>query len=441
MEEIKPKFIIVSLLAGIIIFFLPTGLGLQPQMMLGVMVFVVMLWITEAAPLHATAVLAGLLLILIVGVDSKMVFAQYFDPVVVLLFGGFVIAVGMRVHGLDEYIANHVISRAGNRPAWVLLALIGVSTFISMWISNSATAAIIMPIALVVLAKNRLRPGSNFGKAAVLAVAFGATIGGIGTIVGSTPNVIAAKFINNSGGSFGFYEWLWRGLPFTIILMFGAWVVLLTVFRPEKDSILTMKKTGKMNKGQKGVLGVFIFTVLLWVTEPIHGVNSSVVAFVPIVLLYFSGLLKTKHFKEVDWATLILIGGGIALGTGIHMTGLDASFAGLLANAVQGQGLFQLFLIMGIFGVIMTVAISNTTAAAVYVPIVVALATTLGADPTNVVVVASIGVSLDFIFPFGTPPTTIAWGTKYVRARDIAKAGILISIIGALLLAGMAMLW
>ncbi len=442
MEKVHFEYIFLSFFAAVAVYVLPLGIEGKPHIMLFVMVFVALLWITEAVPLHATAIFAAFLLIMLVGLKPVDVYAQYFDPVIVLLLGGFVIAVAMNKHGLDEYIAYKIIAKAGSNPKMAVLALIGTATFISMWISNSAAAALIMPIALVILSKNRLKRGtSNFGKASVLAVGYGATIGGLGTIIGSTPNVIAAKFLHDSSISFGFYEWFYRGFPFMFLLMFIGWFVLITMYKPEKKQIVTVEKSGKMTLEQKKVLTIFAITILLWTTESLHGIQSSVVALVPIILYYFSGLLQTDDFMKIDWATLILVGGGLALGMGIHATSLDTSFASVISNFASGQNVLVLFLVLGIFGVAFTVFVSNTTAAAIYLPIVVALASSFGANITNTVIVAAIGVSLDFIFPFGTPPTAIAYGTKYVNTRDIAKAGIVISIIGVLLLAFMGMFW
>ena len=442
MKHVRITHVIVSLLIALLAWMLPLGLVGQAHVMLFVMVFVAALWITEAAPLHATALFAAFLLILAVGLQPKDVFAQYFDPVIVLLLGGFVIAVAMNKYHLDEYIAHKVIGRAGSSPRLVVLALLATATFISMWISNSATAAIIMPIAVVILLKNKVRRGSsNFGKACVLAVGYGATIGGIGTIIGSTPNVIAAKFLTDAGVQFGFTEWFVRGFPFMLALMVAGWLVLILLFRPEKQRVVTLERKVAMTSQQKQVLAIFALTVALWITESIHGIHNSVIALVPIILTYFTGLLNTQDFAKIDWATLVLVGGGLALGFGTHAAGLDATIASVLTTLTVGQTILVLFLFLGVVGVVLTSVISNTTAGAVYLPIVVSLASLFGAGVTDTVVVAAIGVSMDFVFPFGTPPTAIAYGTRYVNTRDIAKAGLVLSIVGVLLLAGFAMLW
>ena len=441
-KEVHFKRILISLVIAVIAYLIPFNITIKAHAMLFVAVFVAALWISEAVPLHATSFLAAFLLIIIVKLNPVDVFAQFFDPVIVLLLGGFIIAVAMSKYDLDKYIAYKILGKSGNIPNKVILAIIFTTAFLSMWINNSSAAAIIMPIALVILKKNNSKHGkSNFGKSLVLAVAYGATIGGIGTIVGSTPNVMAAKFLQDKGITFGFYHWFIRGFPFMLALIFITWVVLILLFKSEKKKILIIKKKLTLNKEQKKVIFIFGLTILLWLTESIHGISSSVIALVPIILLYFTGLLKTHDFLKVDWPTLILVGGGLALGYGIHNSSLDTSFASILENVTKGQNLFQLFLMLGIVGVLITVFVSNTTAAAVYLPIVVALASSFNSSITNVVVAAAIGVSLDFVFPFGTPPTAIAFSTRYVSMKDIAKTGIIISIFGILLLAGFALVW
>lgn len=441
MGDIKYRRILVSALAAMIAYFLPLGLTGQTHLMFAVLVLIASLWISEAAPLHATAILAALLMIQVVALSAKDVFAQFFDPVIVLLLGGFVIAVAINKHGLDNYIACKIIGKAGDNPKLVILALISTASFVSMWISNSATAAIIMPIALVILYRNKLKTGSNFGKASVLAVGYGATIGGMGTIVGSTPNVIAAKFLHDKGIEFGFYEWFYRGFPFMLVLMLIGWLVLITLFKPEKKKVIVIKKTCGLGTSQKKVLLIFAITVALWATENIHGISNATVSLIPIILFYFMGLLSTDDFAKIEWATLILLGGGLALGFGIHATGLDNFFASAISGVTGGNGALGLFVLLGVFGVLLTVFISNTTAASVYLPIVVALAPTFGVGVTDAVIVAALGVSMDFVFPTGTPPTAIAYATKYVRMKDIVKAGAIISVLGIAMLALIGMFW
>lgn len=415
-------------------------LGSQASAVLAVTVFIVALWIAELLPLHVTALLAAVMLIVFARLPEKEIFANFFDPVIVLLFGGFALALAITKHKLDMHLACRIMGRFGSRSRYVLLGLMLSTAAISMWISNTAAAAIMMPIAVVILARNGMKAlKSNFGKAAVLGVAYGATIGGIGTIVGSTPNIMAAKYLNN-GSSFGFFDWFYRGFPFMLAMVIVGWLILLVIFRPEKQALRMPQLEKKLGRQQKTLLVVFGITILLWVTESFHGISNASVSVFAVVMLYVTGLLNSEDFLKLDWPSLVLVGGGLALGYAIHASSLDALFISAL-KITGGFNPLALFLVLGLFGVLLTSFVSNTTASAVYLPIVVALASSFGASPANAVVAAALGVSLDFIFPFGTPPSAIAYSTKYVRMKDMAKAGIAISAAGIAVLAAFAMLW
>ncbi len=425
----------LALALGLLTYFFPTTLPPSAQVVLSIVVVTMVLWITEAFPLHVTALLAGLLLILVGGNKPETVFASYFDPVVVLVFGGFVLALAMSRHRLDEYFSQKLIGKFGNTPAMIVLGVLVVTAAVSLWISNSAAAALSMPIVLLILKKNNRKPGkSMFGKAMVLAVAYGATIGGLGTLIGSTPNVLAQKFLNHAGEGFGFVEWGIRGFPFTVLMILAAWGVLSFLFKPEIKHVKTHSHSLPFTNEQKYVAGIFALTVLLWVTESLHGIPNSVVALFPVVLLSFFRLIAPEDFNRVGWDTLLLIGGGIALGVGIDSSGLGGVMASALGGFFSTQPLWIIIISLGAVGVVLTSFLSNTAASAVLIPIVASLAVVLGTDLTNLVMVSALGVSLDFMFPMGTPPTAIAYSTKYVHMREMVGSGFLLSIIGIILL-------
>jgi len=206
---LKMTIVSIALIISFLIssYVLPFG---TPQHIVLSIIFVGMiLWFSELIPLHVTALIIAFLLIVFGGFSPKDTFTPFFDPVIVLLLGGFVIAVGMQKHKLDEYMALKFLKKTSHRPKIFLLSFMYLTAGLSMWISNTASTAILIPIGIVILAKNGLKPlKSNFGKATVLGIAFAATIGGIGTLVGSTPNVIAAKFLNEAGIEFGFIDWM-----------------------------------------------------------------------------------------------------------------------------------------------------------------------------------------------------------------------------------------
>ncbi|MEK6970760.1 MAG: DASS family sodium-coupled anion symporter [archaeon] len=425
----------LAILLGGLAYLFPTSLPHSAQVVLAIGVVSMVLWVTEALPLHVTALLAGVLLILAGGSKPETVFASYFDSVVVLVFGGFVLALAMSRHKLDEYFSQKLIRKFGNTPGMVLLGILVVTAAVSLWISNSAAAALSMPIVLLILRKNKRIPGKSiFGKGMVLAVAYGATIGGMGTLIGSTPNVLAQKFLTNAGIEFGFLEWGVRAFPFALLMVFAAWGVLLLLYPPEIRRVKINSHGLPFTREQKMVGGIFLLTVVLWVTESVHGIPSSVVALFPVILLSAFRLILPDDFNRVGWDTLLLIGGGIALGVGIESSGLSGAFASQLGGFFSTQAWWVILLFLGALGVLLTSFLSNTAASAVLIPIVTSLSVVLGGDATHLVVTAALGVSLDFMFPMGTPPTAIAYSTKYVPMREMVVSGLVLSIIGVVLL-------
>jgi sodium-dependent dicarboxylate transporter 2/3/5 len=425
-----------ALFGGILLYFVPLGIPLAAQTVLVIAFVGMVLWITEVIPLHVTALLVGFLLILLVPYTPEKVFSQYFDKVVVLVLGGFALAVAMRRHALDEYFSQKLLGGFARSPNMLILGALSVTAFISLWISNSAAAALAMPLIIVILKKNQREKGkSNFAKAMVIAVAYGATIGGMGTLIGSTPNVLAQKFLTQAGLNYGFLEWGWRALPFTIMMVVLAWIVLIVLFKPEKFIPRITPHIKPFTRDQKYVGMIFFATVALWVTEAWHGIPNSLVALLPIFLLSIFRLITVHDFKEMGWDSLILIGGGIALGMAIDSSGLSSILAGQLGNYWQTQPYFIVLLAIGVVGVGLTSFISNTAASAIFLPIIASLAGLLGADLANLVTVAALAVSMDFILPMGTPPTAIACATNYIHPRDIMKSGVILSAIGIVVLA------
>lgn len=433
---------LIAIIIGIFIAYSAPGLEVQAQVVLAILLVSMVLWFSELIPLHVTALLAAFLLVAVAGFPPAEVYNPFFEPVIVLLLGGFVLARALQKHGLDEYIALKFLKRTGSSPNKFLFGIMVVTAFLSMWISNTASAAVILPIGIVILSKNKLKPlKSNFGKALVLGIAFSATVGGIGTLVGSTPNVIAAKFLNESGIEFGFVDWMWYGVPMVIVLIPIIWVVLTRVYKPEIKKLKTIPFDKKLNKKQKSVLVIFAITVLMWLTTGLHGIPANTVSLIPIILLYLTGLLNTKDFSKINWAVLILIGGGLTLGLAMNSVGLDILFANILQTLIINQPIFFVFVIIGLFAIFMTIFASNTAAAAVMIPVMIPLALSLGLDVRTIVIIAAIGVSLDFIVPVGTPPSAIAYSSGFVRVKDMVKAGVILAFLGVVALASLALLY
>ncbi|MBI4021421.1 MAG: DASS family sodium-coupled anion symporter [Candidatus Aenigmarchaeota archaeon] len=406
--------------------------GTPQHAVLAITVGVLFLWLSEFLPLHVTALFIPFLLVLFGGFSPAAVLGSFFDPIIALVLGGLAIALAMQKVGLDAFIGERLI-HDGSTPRYVLLGLMGATALLSMWMANSAAAAIMLPIGLVILRENRLSIRSPYGKSVVLGIGYAATIGGLGTLVGSTPNILVAKYLNQQGISFGFVDWLSMGLPLMIALLLGAWAVLSLVFRAEIPRVSVQKSRRKMNRSQKLVLAVFLLTVLLWLTTDLHRIDIGIVSLVPLFLLSGLGLLDTQDFHRLDWPSLILIGGGIALGFGMHASGLDVTMAQVLGSSILGQPAILISLLVIGFGVLLTGFASNTAAAAVMIPFMIPVAAVTGLDPRVLAFLAGVGVSLDFVMPAGTPPTTMAYGTGYLKLRELLLAGFLVSAAGILI--------
>ncbi len=400
---------------------------------LAILVFAMIMWVSETIPLAVTALLASLLLILVAGRDRTTVFAAYFDPVIVLLLGGFFLGVGLSKHGLDRVLAAAMARRAGARPSLVLLAIMVTTAGFSMWISNTASTAIMLPIALGIVAADP-HGRDNLARNMVLGVAFSANIGGIATPIGTPANPIALRFLTDAGAEITFLGWMSRAAPLALVMIVAAWFILQRVY-PLGDAPLEPPPAGAQGftRAQGLLLATFLLTVTLWLTTDLHGVSAAVVAVVPIVLLALLGLVDEADIHKVGWPTLLLIGGGLALGDAVVGSGLDGIFGGVVADLVGDRGGFVAFLAVATAGLVMTVFSSNTAAAVIMIPIVITLATAWGIPLAGISMLAAVVLSLDFLVPVGTPPNAMAYGTGHVNVRQMAQAGALISVAGVLL--------
>ncbi|MFH1294772.1 MAG: DASS family sodium-coupled anion symporter [Candidatus Aenigmatarchaeota archaeon] len=434
MEKRYP-LVILAILVFVTVYFTDIGIPDQPRHVLAIVLFAAVLWFSEALPLHVTGLFAAFMLATAGGLTPKEVFPPFFDPIIALLLGGFVLALGLQKHGLDEFLAKRFLSLIGNSPRRVLLGMMLMSAFLSMWITNTASTIIMLALAISILKDSGLKPmKSPYAKALILGIAFSATLGGVGTLIGTPPNMIAVKFLADQGIGISFLEWMSIGLPFVLVMLPIIWIVLSLVFRPEVNTLRVCPHKGSMTGDQKSVMLIFLFTIALWLTTEIHGISSYVIAMVPVILLYLFGLLDTNDFSKVSWPTLILLGSGLSLGSAIAISGLDGIIAASLGSAVTGLPIPVIMLSVVFLGIVLTAFASNTATASIFVPVIIPLTAALGLDLRIMTLLAAISVSLDFIVPIGTPPDTIAYSSGYIKTRDMAVAGSVITIIASLLL-------
>lgn len=393
------------------------------------LVAVVILWVSEVIPLFVSALLGSFLLLAIGDFSAETVFQPYFDPVIVLFFGGFILAQGMQKYRLDYRIAHEILKRMGDRPLVFVLGLMLVTAFLSMWMSNTASAAIMIPISIIVLKENGLfHEHSRFARGVVLAVAYAATIGGIGSLVGSPPNAIAAKYLHESNVTLDFVEWMLKALPFVVLALLFTWLLLSLFNKPEIDRIRFTYHERKLDRSQKLIFIIFLITVSGWLTTKFTGLSAATVALVPVIGLFALRLLDVGDLAKISWPTLLLFGGGLSLGNAVNEVGIDSWLAGLVQDSITGIPLFAVLLMLVFFGIGVTMVASNTASAAILIPLMLPLADDLGLDLKSMAMLIAIGVSLDFMMPVGTPPSAIAYSTGVVNVRQMIKNGFLVNL-------------
>jgi sodium-dependent dicarboxylate transporter 2/3/5 len=370
---------------------------------------VAILWFSEGISLVATSLLIPVTIILTEIASPRFALAPFFDPAVALILGGFMIGRALSKYELDKRLALLILSRSTGSGSGLLLTVMGVTAFLSMWISNTASAAIMIPIALAVISRIRSQEiRSKYGKVLVLGVAYSATIGGVASLVGSPPNPLAATYINSFLGiEISFIDWIPFGFPVVLIMLPLIWQWLMIRFRlpshiEEISELQTISereylKLGPMNVQQKLVVIVFLMVVGLWLTEGLHGISSSTVALIGGLSLLILRLLDEKDISsEIRWSSLLILGSGIALGNAMIATGVST----YLAFQMAGLGILPSFLIViivGVIAVLLTMVASNTGAAVILIPIAIPLATGLGIDPLLVTMMISTGLVMDLI--------------------------------------------
>jgi len=393
------------------------------------LVAVVVLWVSEVVPLYVSGLTGSFLLLAFGDFSAAEIFQPYFDPVIALFLGGFVLARGMQKYALDHRLAHEILKRVGDRPAIFVLGLMGVTAFLSMWMSNTASAAIMIPISIIVLGENRLfHRQSRFARGAVLSVAYAASIGGIGSLVGSPPNAIAARYLGERGIELGFVGWMQQTLPFVALALLFTWLLLLLFNKPEIERIRFTYRPRPVDREQKLLMLIFTVTVLGWLSTQLTGISTYAIALIPVIGLFALRLLDDSDLAAISWPTLLLFGGGLSLGSAVNRVGIDSWLASLVEASITGVPLFVALLGLVFCGILVTMVASNTASAAILIPLMLPLSDSLGIDTRSIAMLVAIGVSLDFMMPVGTPPNAIAYSTGVVNVRQMVGNGFRVNI-------------
>ncbi|GLP97430.1 transporter NadC family protein [Paraferrimonas sedimenticola] len=430
--EPKPSI----LLAAIVLFFallnfLPFEQGINQG--LALLSFAALLWLTEAIHISLTAILIPILAVFMGIFDTTKALSNFANPIIYLFFGGFVIAAALHSQGIDRLIARKVLTLSKGNLATACLVLFGVTAGLSMWISNTATAAMMLPLALGIL--NQLE-GENKGRTYVfvlLGIAYSANIGGIGTLVGSPPNAIAAA---QAGISFS--EWLEFGLIAVVILLPLMLLALFWAVKPDLQQRFELaQEATELTASAKLTLLIFLATVVCWIfSKPIAQALGGIAKFDTIVALsavVLLGGLKLVEWKKIenttDWGVLVLFGGGLTLSGALKATGTSV----FLAHGVMelfGSFHVALFVLVLIFFVIMlTEFASNTASAALLIPVFAAIAEGLGVSAVMLSVIIGMAASCAFMLPVATPPNAIVYGSGFIKQSQMMRVGLAINLL------------
>lgn len=434
-------------------FFGIDGLTVTEQRTIAIFVFAALMWMFEIIPTWTTSVLIIVLMLLTISdssvsfmkgsgipaemgtfVSYKSLLATFADPVIMLFLGGFILAIAATKVGLDVQLARILLKPFGKKSEFVLLGFLFVIGIFSMFMSNTATAAMMLTFLAPVL---KTLPADGKGRIGLaLSIPIAANLGGIGTPIGTPPNAIALQYLNESlHMGVGFGEWMAVMVPYVIVMLLISWGLLLWMF-PFKQKTIELKIEGARQRNWQSyvVYVTFALTILLWMFEKTTGINSNVVAMIPVGVFCVTGIITKEDLKEINWSVLWMVAGGFALGVALNSTGL----AEHLVNSIPfGQWLpLAVILVSGFLGYFLSNFISNTAAASLIVPILSAVGVGMGENLDSMggvktlLVGVALATSLAMLFPISTPPNALAHSTGLVTTRDMTKVGILIGVIG-----------
>ena len=426
---------------------------LTQQRVIAIFVFTALMWILEVIPTWTTSVVAIVSILLTTSnkglgfliakenvgalTNYKDVMAAFADPVIMLFLGGFVLAFAATKVGLDVQLAKVMLKPFGKNPKFVLLGVLLVIGIFSMFMSNTATAAMMLTFLTPVLATLPKDGGGRISLA--LAIPIAANIGGMGTPIGTPPNAIALGALQEAGYNITFAGWMLRMVPFVLLMLFIAWILLQKLY-PFKAKSIELKIEGapvKVTPFQKYVVWVtFALTIILWVGESLFKVNSNIVAMIPFAVFSATGILKARHLEHINWAVLWMVAGGFALGTALNQTGLATKLIEIIPFASWNA--LVVMLVGGFICYFLSNFISNSAAANLVVPILIVVGKAMSGNPAiknmggvpAMIIGIAISASIAMCLPVSTPPNALAASTGMITTKQMATVGIVMGVVG-----------
>lgn len=458
MSEIKSfknhKNGIIFILDIVLFFVLLNVLPYEPKASAGLalLAFVAVLWLTEALHVTVTALLVPLLAIALDLVSTKQALVAFADPTIFLFFGGFSLATALHIQKLDKMIANKIMALARGNLFIAIIYLFLITAFLSMWMSNTATAAMMLPLAMGILSQLDREKEHNTYVFVLLGIAYSASIGGMGTLVGSPPNAIVASNLHLT-----FADWLWYGLPIMIILLPLMIGTLYIIFKPKLHINFEQSfESIEMNSVRVLTLVIFVVIALTWVfsgqINPLIsgllglqkniGSFDSVVALLAAIVICSTGIASWKQIQEsTDWGVLMLFGGGLTLSAVLKDSGASKILADSIVFMIEGQHFYLIGLLVAAFIIFLTEFTSNTASAALLVPIFISIAQSLGMPEIGLALIIGLGASCAFMLPVATPPNAIVFGSGQVKQSEMVKAGFVLNLVCILVISTMGYLF
>ena len=438
---------------------MPLPLSVEAHRLAAIFVAVIVLWITEAVPIAVTALLIAPAMVAAGVTDAKTAFAPYADPLLFLFVGGFMIARAMTRHGLDRRIALGLVSLPFIRgaPVRVRMAFVIAAVVLSMWISNTATTAILLPIMIGLIDARRDPASDRAVTGSLLAIAYACSIGGLGTPVGSPPNLIALRFLRDAGADLSFFDWMKIALPTALLVIVAMHFVLGRMFPPVRvaDAGAPIERPrGRWSRGEITTMAAFGLAVVGWMVpgvleaaevpggaELADHLPEGAVALLAASILFFvpdaggdRRVLPWSDAARIDWGIIMLFGGGISLGRQVFDTGLAQVLAEGFVEVTGVRELWTLTALVTVFTIFFTETTSNTATANMLAPLVVAVAAELGLSPVAPVLGVGLAASCAFMLPIATGPNAIAYGTGRVDTPSMLKAGFVLNVVAAALI-------
>jgi len=435
----------------------PAGLSKEALAVLAVTSWVAIWWITEAIQIEVTALLPVVLFPLSGGLSLTDTCASYGHKFIFLFIGGFILAIAIEKWNLHRRIALSIINLVGTNLNYIILGFMVSTAFLSMWISNTATAVMMLPVGVAIIKQmGKGDDSKQFGKALMLSIAYAASIGGVATLIGTPPNIILAGIIEKTYSvELSFTQWFKIGFPISIVLLFICWKYLTTFAFSFKNTQMEggrsyikeqLRSLGKMGFEESLVLIVFVVTALLWICRSvvlklyIPALDDTIIAILAALVLFMlpakekgKQLLEWKDAVKLPWGVLMLFGGGIAIAVAFDQSGLAGWIATQLSS-LQGVHLFMLLLLLVVSVNFLTEITSNLATASVLLPVLAPLALAMNIHPYVVMVGCTLAASCAFMLPVATPPNAIVFGSGYLTISDMMRAGIWLNVISILLL-------